>query len=331
MISTGAPFTGQKLSQLQAFLQKHNLFYDEGIQRSVCLLDDQLGILATASLEENVIKCIAATEPQQMAALISHLVAHCKEQGRDHIFLHTTPQHRQLFQDLNFFPILETDDVLLMENQRLGFSNYLTQLLVETPSQALRPGQRVGSVVVHCNPFTLGHRHLIEESLKLCDHLHVFLISDHRSLIPAEDRYQLVQLGTRDLKGVILHRACDYILSAATFPTYFQRDTAQMAEENSALDLELFATLIAPTLNITTRFMGTEPLCPLSDSYNSAMKKHLPKQGVSVVIQPRIQTNDTPVSASLVRQLVVERKFDQLDQLVPPSTLQYLTSSPSLG
>ncbi|EFA28598.1 ABC transporter, ATP-binding protein, partial [Haemophilus influenzae HK1212] len=38
-----------------------------------------------------------------------------------------------------------------------------------------------GSIVMNANPFTLGHRYLIEQALQQCDHLHLFIVGEDAS------------------------------------------------------------------------------------------------------------------------------------------------------
>ena len=126
-----------------------------------------------------------------------------------------------MFADMGFHTILKTDEILFMENQRQGLFRYLEQIKRETPKEALAPGVCSGAIVANCNPFTLGHRYLLEEARKRCDYLHLFLLSDDRSEFSAKQRYEMAGLGTGDLERVILHQTSDYLISAATFPTYF--------------------------------------------------------------------------------------------------------------
>ncbi len=330
MISTGSPFKGYELTRLQDFLRKMDLDYDAGIQYSVCILDDDMEIIATASLEENVLKCIAVSDDHQgeglTATLISHLTEYAFDQNRTHLFLYTKPKNLQMFEGLNFYPILQTDSVLFMENKKTGFGDYLSGLKSETPQDALRLEQKIGAVVVNCNPFTLGHQYLLEKALESCDYLHVFVVSDSRSAVPAEDRFQLVQQGTADLEGVILHRASDYIISAATFPTYFIKDKALANSANAELDVELFGKLIAPSLGISCRFLGTEPNCAVTSDYNRILGKILPKYHINLEVLERKNSESTPISASLVRKLWQESNWSELEKLVPATTLNYLKS-----
>lgn len=316
-ILEGRPFTGRTLARMEAFLRSVGLDYDDGVEYSVCLLDDDFSILAAGSVEGGVLKCLAVSPDHQgeglAATLVSQLVRYAAEQGRTHLFLYTKPGNRALFAGLGFYPILKTDEILFMENKRDGFRQFLEGLRRESPAC----GGIVGAIVANCNPFTLGHRYLVEQALGQCDLLHLFLLSEDHSDFSARDRFRMAQAGTADLPRLVLHGTGDYLISHATFPTYFFKDKAQAGQANCRLDLELFAREIAPALGITRRFIGTEPLCPVTHAYNEAMKTLLPPYGITVTELPRLARDGVPVSASEVRRCLAQQDEARLRQLVP--------------
>ncbi|MBN0872092.1 [citrate (pro-3S)-lyase] ligase, partial [Klebsiella pneumoniae] len=97
---------------------------------------------------------------------------------------------------------------------------------------------------------------------------------------------------------------------------------------HSQIDLQLFRERLAPALQITHRFVGTEPLCPLTRNYNQRMKSLLEAPGdappIEVVELARIEKNGGPVSASRVRELYRQRNWQAVAALVPPGTLSFL-------
>ncbi len=345
----GRPFTGRELEQLKSFLAEMDLEYDEGIEYSVCILDDDYNIIATGSVEGNVLKCIAISPACQgqglSGTILSQLIQYQFEQGRSHIMMYTKPKNQAMFEDLGFHTIIKTEDVLFMENRFQGFQRFMSQLEKETPKEArkdsLQAGSVVGAIVANCNPFTLGHRYLIEQALKQCDWLHLFVLSDDRTYFTAAERFEMVKAGVADLDRVILHRTSQYIISAATFPTYFMKEKVHAKKANCRLDLELFAGRIAPELGITKRFVGTEPNCMVTDCYNDTMKELLPKAGIQVVEILRKEADGVPISASAVRAALeayracagaggcspageLNRGLEEVRKMVPESTYQYL-------
>lgn len=328
MLLEGKPLKGKELESLKQFLKRMELEYDEEIEYSVCILNEDYDIIGTGSVDGNVIKCVAIDPRYQgrgfSATIISQLVQYEFEKGCSHIFIYTKPKNRQMFTDMGFYPIMETKEILFMENRKEGFTRFLKEIQQESTPKALDQDCLAGAIVANCNPFTKGHRFLIEEALKKCDYLHLFVLSDNRSVFAAEERYEMVKRGIRGLDRVILHRTSDYIISAATFPTYFFKDRVQGKKANCRLDLELFAARIAPHLHITKRFAGTEPFCPVTGAYNMEMKEILPAYGIEVEEIMRMEQDGVPVSASEVRRCLETEKYDRVKQLVPCAVYEYL-------
>ena len=93
------------------------------------------------------------------------------------------------------------------------------------------------------------------------------------------------------------------------------------AYRGSALDLTLFGSKIAPALNISKRFVGTEPYCAVTNNYNEVMKRLLPSFGVEVCEIPRAGG----ISASRVREALDRGDIASVRRLVPASTYEYIT------
>lgn len=326
MLLEGKPFRGRELEQLKRFLKKMDLEYDINIEYSICILNDDYDIIGTGSVDGNVIKCVAIDPSHQgeglSSQLISQLVQYEFEKARPHIFIYTKPKNFQMFSDMGFYTIMQTEQILFMENRKFGFSAFLNRL--KEDSSACGNSGISGAIVANCNPFTLGHRYLIEEALKQCDKLHLFILSDNRSRFSAKDRYEMVKLGISDLDHVILHQTSDYIISSVTFPTYFFKDQAQGEQANCELDLELFGLRVAPELGISKRFVGTEPFCNITAAYNTQMKQLLPKYGIEVIEIERNTKDKMPVSASQVRKLLDEENISEVKKLVPEAVFEYL-------
>jgi hypothetical protein len=77
----------------------------------------------------------------------------------------------------------------------------------------------------------------------------------------------------------------------------------EAAQAYARLDATLFATRIAPACGITKRFVGEEPLDPMTAAYNDALLSILPENGVAVRVLPRKSIDGAPISASRVRAL----------------------------
>lgn len=187
----------------------------------------------------------------------------------------------------------------------------------------------VGSVVMNCDPFTLGHRFLVEQALTQCDFLIIFVVQEDKSRFPFEDRLRLVKEGVGDLKNVAVLPSGRFVLSSLTFSEYFNKSELRDRTIDTSLDVTVFAREIAPCLHITKRFAGEEPFDAVTRQYNETMRRILPEYGIEFVVFPRKadeRGEGTAISASRVRELLEKGDFDAIRPLVPESTYRYLKS-----
>lgn len=321
---TGRPMKGVNLQRLQRFLKSCLLDYDEGVSFSVMLEDEDGEIAAAGSLDGSTLKCIAVSPVHQgedlTARILTELRKEAFDRGADHLMLFTKPGNLSVFSAFGFYPVMRTADCLLMENRRDGVRRF-TQALEKPPT----PGS-AGCIVANCNPFTNGHKYLMETAASQVDWLHVFILSEDKSEFPPDVRMELVRRGTKHIKNIILHPTGPYMVSSGTFPSYFIRDKSRVGSVHCELDVRIFAEIIAPALGITRRFVGTEPLSGTTRFYNEQMKARLPEYGIEVVELERLEQAGGAVSASRVRALLAENKMEEIRRLVPESTYEYLTS-----
>ena len=313
--------TGAKLNVWKDFLTKAGLEPDMQIQRTALIWDDGQ-LIATASRQDNLLKCIAVDDAHQgeglTATLLTHLRQDAFQAGHSHLFLYTKPKNEAMFSSLFFYPVAQTDNVLLMENKKDGIQALLNTLPAGSHSGI------IGAAVMNCNPFTNGHRYLIETAAAQCDHVYIFVLSEDKSYFSAKDRLAMVQLGTAHLPNVTVLPTGPYLISSATFPTYFLADRESAETAHCLLDIEIFCKYFVPRFGITRRYVGTEPLSPLTEQYNQALCKHLPQNGIELRQIPRLETSGTPVSASAVRECLAQGDMDTLRTLVPETTFDYL-------
>ena len=203
--------------------------------------------------------------------------------------------------------------------------NYLLHEYLKSLKTFTQLDKKTGAIVMNCNPFTLGHRYLIEYAASKCDLLFIFAVEEDRSFFPFADRISLIKTGTEDIPHVIVLPSGSFIISKETFPAYFEKESMQQDEIiDATYDVELFATKIAPTLNITTRFVGEEPLDNVTRQYNMQMGLILPKHGIKLEIIPRKEIDGEVISASRVRKFLAEKDFNAIAKLVPKCTFDYL-------
>ena len=177
-----------------------------------------------------------------------------------------------------------------------------------------------GVVVMNCNPFTLGHRYLIEQAAKQVERLFVMVVREDCSLFAYAERKAMVEQGVAHLKNVTVIDGSEYAISQATFPTYFLKRLDDAADTQMLLDLDLFRRHIAPALGTTVRFVGTEPTDQLTRRYNQLMHEVL----ADVRETARLEKKGNAVSASRVRKAMEQGDMSTIRQLVPPTTLPYI-------
>ena len=189
-----------------------------------------------------------------------------------------------------------------------------------------------GVIVMNANPFTRGHRYLIEQAARQVDHLFVMAVKEDLSTFGYEERLAMIQAGCRELNNVSVVEGSDYAISATTFPTYFLKQLSDASDTQMTLDLDLFARHIASALQASVRFVGSEPTDQLTRRYNELMKQLLPEKGIEVIEIERLLMpsesdeieQDTAISASAVRRFLNEGSLLKAAALVPPTTLPYL-------
>lgn len=306
------------------FLARHGLTFEQDIQTAFGVFDETAALAACGCAAGSLLKCFAV-EPElrgrnALGLLVSSLIQERFSAGFYDLFVITCQKNEALFASCGLYPVVRTPELVLLENQQNGPMNFATSLI--------RPGDerlQAGAIVMNCNPFTLGHRALIEYAAQQCGVLHIFVVSEDRSAFPTDIRIRLVREGTADLPNVRVHLSGNYIISSATFPTYFLKKGEGAAALQSELDIALFAQRIAPELHITKRFAGQEPLDIVTAKYNDAMRHILPQYGIEFCEIPRLSQGNTVISASRVRQLLHKKGVcEEALALVPEVTQRYL-------
>ena len=311
--------------QIDALLEAEGIRRDGNLDYTCGMYDEDMNLIATGSCFGNTLRCMAVSSAHQGEGLMNQIVTHLLDvqyqRGNLHIFLYTKCDSAKFFGDLGFYEIVRIDgQIMFMENRRTGFQDYLDQLAKEKEE-----GKRSAALVMNANPFTLGHQYLAEKAAAENDILHLFIVSEDASLVPFPVRKKLVMEGTAHLKNIRYHDSGPYIISSATFPSYFQKDQEAVIESHALLDLTVF-TRIAQAMNITRRYVGEEPNSLVTGIYNEIMQKKLPENGIECIIVPRLQSEGKVISASTVRQAIKDGNWEALKELVPKTTLDYFMS-----
>ena len=209
-------------SKVEGFLQANGLRM-ETLDVYYTLQNTDGDILAGAGLAGDVIKCVAVAPEARSEGLVAPLVSHILSQhGPGNLKVFTKPENEAVFESLGFHAIARAPLAILMENGR-GLEAYCACL--KDTLLSFRPTERsgeiassVGVVVMNANPFTLGHRYLLEQAAARVDRLVVIPVRTSYAF-PYTERLAMIKAGAPS--GVTVVEGSDYQISAATFPTYF--------------------------------------------------------------------------------------------------------------
>lgn len=309
-------------NQWSEFLQAGGLHPAEDATYTVGIYDGE-ELIATGSLSDNIIKYLLVCKRYQsenlLTQIIVHLIERLHEEDIFHYFVYTAPDKEVIFRSLGFKKIMNTKEVLFMEQGEPSFDDYLNYI-----ARFDHPGEN-GSIVMNANPFTLGHKYLVEQARKVCDHVYVFVVSEEKSEFSSPERFALVKNGLKEFEDVTVLPARDYMVSSLTFPAYFLKDRAELnvAGVQARLDATLFKERIAPVLHIKKRFVGEEPYSKVTNVYNEAMKEVF-RPDLSLTILPRLAIEGEIVSATKVRQALQDHNEPLVQSFVPDTVLAYL-------
>lgn len=308
------------------FLARRDIRLDDGLTYTAGLFDEDGALLATGSILGNTLRSLAVREDRAGEGLMNTLVSHLMDiqaaRGVFHVFLYTKCAYSAIFSSLGFYEIARAEPfAVLMENRRRGFSEYLLKLKNEAGA-----AEESAAIVMNANPMTLGHVALLKKAAEENARVHLFVVSEDRSLVPFKARLEIVRQTAAAFKQVTVHETDSYLVSAATFPSYFIKADDDVSRAHAMLDAEVFAR-IAAELGITSRYLGTEPYSHTTDTYNAVLLKRLPARGVSVRLVERAKGPDgAPLSASRVRELLRDGGAESARAFVPQATYRYFLS-----
>ncbi|MDO3379547.1 citrate lyase ligase [Geoalkalibacter halelectricus] len=254
-----------------------------------------------------------------LGALVTELMRAGGHAGHDVFFILTRPQSVYSFQALNFEPLVHHPQTTLLEFGG-GLRRYLNR-----HAAWVAPGTN-GALVMNCNPFTRGHRFVIEHAARQVDTLYIFVVREDRSVFPFAVRKRLVEEGTAHLRNVRVLDSSHYAVSSLTFPAYFLKDAEEASQVQMEVDALLFARKIAPFFAIHKRFVGSEPYCRTTRLYNDTLQRLLPLQGIAVEEIDRVRAAEDAISAYRVREALRNEAYETVRLLVPDTTYRFLMS-----
>lgn len=322
---------------LNTFLKSVGFDYKkEDVDTTMIIYNLNHEIIGTGSLKKNVLKYVVVApdfrETSAFPQIVTYLANKALENHKQ-CFVYTKPETAKLFQALGYSLITTAEPLFaVLEFGYESIKDYQHHLLLNKIKTSTN---NIAAVVVNCNPFTIGHRYLIEKASQENEIVYLFVVSENLSAFPFEIRWKLIEQGISDLKNVKMIATGPYIVSGATFPNYFLKNASRslVSQKQAEIDVKIFAQYIAPILHIKKRYIGSEKYCQTTAAYNTAMHKILPEQGIKVIEYERISAEKNNkinfVSASKVREAIKNNKLHEVLSSLPKSTKEFLLSEKS--
>lgn len=303
---------------LISFLDSINLSFDDEID-SCYVIKENDHIIACGCLKDNILKMIGVDNTKQATDLaskiISSLIEECQNKGYKQYYVFTKIEYIEHFKSFGFNELVSFNGIVFMEMGLSTFDEYISNIKLKMDRNKV-----YDCIVMNCNPITNGHMYLIEKAYHQNNNLIIFLVETNKSFFSFDVRYDLVKQATAHLKDLLIIPSGNYIISSVTFPTYFLKELSQKAEYYANIDLLLFEMMMNK-LNLRYRFVGSEPIDKATNMYNVTMSKILKDK---LIIIDRLTYNNEVISASYIRRLLEEKRFDLMKELLPKTTYDYL-------
>ncbi|MBZ7986895.1 GNAT family N-acetyltransferase [Campylobacter canadensis] len=249
--------------------------------------------------------------------LLNTMITYAKEQNINTLRLCTCKHNAIKFQNFSFRLLCTSKELCLLEYGYSLFDEFINNIRAK-----LDTNKSYTSIVMNANPFTLGHKYLIDCALKHNENLILFIVSEDKSFFTFKERFMIVKENLKKYKNILIFPSGDYIISNATFSTYFLKQDINLAK--SYLDAKIFSSLIAPCLNIKSRFVGSEPNCKVTNAYNMALKECFKEDNLDLFELSRISINNKIISASLIRKYIAENNFNEIKKYLSDTSLKLI-------
>jgi len=336
-LDLGNPFD---VKLVKGFLQELGFEFDPAEVESTMIVYNLKGeLVGTGSHQGRILKYVAVSPKFRDSTAFALIVTYMTEKLLKiykHTFVFTRPENSVRFRGLGFTEIASAPPLFTL--LEFGFESVITYQ--DYLKSVIRPTKTssVAAIVVNCNPFTNGHKYLIEKAAAENELVYLFVVEEDLSVFPFAVRWELIRKGIAHLKNVQMVRGGMYIVSGSIFPAYFLKNekVSDVMEKQAELDVRIFANYVVPVLGIRKRYIGTEKYCLTTAAYNRAMKEILPSFGVEVTEVMRMVASTAAsklpifISASNIRQAIKEDRLDEVAAFMPESTREFLNSDNSL-
>lgn len=297
------------------FIEDAGLHFD-GCEEAYAIRDNGK-IVATAAYEGNILKLFAVDKSRREEGFIPQLVTYIKDilfsKGIKQTFIYTKPEYENVFTSMFYTVLAKTDKIILLTDDINDYNKWIESIK--------ELGTFTTAIVMNANPFTKGHRYLMDVVQREVTNIIVFVVEEDSSEFSFKDRFKMVQKGLENIWLEVVPGG-KYIISKASFPSYFLKNTDDISKEYAKLDADLFVGRIAKDLGIKIRYVGDEPNDELTDSYNKALIERAKESNLEIRVIKRLEVDGKPVSASFVRKNLND--MDLIKDYLPKTTIEIL-------
>lgn len=311
-----------EIREIWDYLQKYGVEFDN--PEATVVVRENGKIIGTGSVHGKVMKYMFIDDNYKglgiLPKIYNSLLTYLLDKNILEHFIFTKPENEMIFTGIGLKKVLSTERVLLLEG---GFGSY-SSWINSIKSQLNKNIKNRGAIVANCNPMTKGHKYLMEYARDRVDELIVFIVEEDQSDFPTDVRYEIVKNEFKDDYKVVVVLGGPYIISQATFPTYFIKRLDETTEIYTELDANIFAQKIAVDLDISVRFVGDEPIDRLTAEYNNKLLKSTENMKMRLEKIDRIKDNEEYISASKVRRFIKEGNLDKAFSMLTNSSIDFL-------
>lgn len=311
-----------KINIVKKYLSNFELDYID-IDYTVVIWSEKK-IIATCSKKNNLIKCVAISPEYSnlniLNKLLTIIIKQIVSEKYDESLIITKREYKKIFEDLNFLSIYQNDMICFLTNRKDKFDKYVNYV------KSSKQEADSAIIVMNANPFTNGHKYLIETASNENELVYVVLVKEDVSLFTYDERMLMLKKGTDHLKNIIILEGSKYIVSKTFFPSYFIASPDEVVKQQAMLDIKMFSKIFIENLNIKKRYLGEEPLSNTTKIYNDTIKNVLSEINIEVKIIKRLEENGEVVSASKVRELLLNEDLLSIKKITPSTTFEFINN-----
>ena len=149
--------------KLRAFLAENALTCEPDLDTAYGIFDANENLVGCGCAARSLLKCFAVSEKLRgqnaLGTLLSALIENRFQRGYFDLFVITRREKATLFSSCGLRLLAETGALAMLENRPDGPERFAESVLTALPPHDKKT---VGAIVMNCNPFTLGHRALVE-------------------------------------------------------------------------------------------------------------------------------------------------------------------------